>query len=115
MSRSPAWISADVVLTRLCGLCPPIGRVRGLARRQTELLGDEVGRVAVPPREQVDDPHRLRIGDRTQPGVTVASPIAEHISRLGSKASSRSSVCCSVWPTPMITGACGSSAMSGPQ
>ena len=45
---------------------PTHGGVGGLDRRQAELLSDEIGRVAVLPGQQVDDPQRLRIWNRTQ-------------------------------------------------
>ena len=68
-SMSPAWISAAVVLTRLCGLCPPIVRVHRLGRRQPELSGDHVRGIAVLPGEQVHDAKRLRVRDRPQSRV----------------------------------------------
>ena len=45
------------------------GGVRGLARRQAELLGDQEGRIAVLPGQQVDDAQRLRVGNRAQTGI----------------------------------------------
>ena len=108
MSRSPAWISADGRVDQALRALTAHGRVRGLGRRQAELLGDEVARVSVLPCEQVDDPQRLRVGDRTQAGIDgrVADRRAHHQARVQRLARDRR-YAAAIWPTPMITGACG--------
>ena len=66
--------------------------VRGLGRRQTQLLRNQECRIAVLPGQQIDDPQRLGIGIDRRPASTVALPIAEHISRLG-RAPQRGHLC----------------------
>ncbi len=43
--------------------------VARLLRRESQALGDEAGRVPVPPREQADDPNGIRIGQPGEAGV----------------------------------------------